>query len=422
MYLFSPYLKCIYIWSIWLGAVFSQECNVMEHGAIGDGMTDDTMSIQSVIDDLSCSSILLPKGNTFISGSIFLRSNLEFIVDGELLGSPDYKNKAVWPNIYTRRAGLMVNTTASLVNGGQCLKMIDGYIARPPYIHGDQCEEWNILTNVSLHGEGVINGNGNCGWATDESTKSNRPTLLGLGHITGLEIFNLLLTNPAFWTCHVLFSENVHIHDLKIDTSSEDTVNNADGIDPDSSKNVLIEDCTVTSNDDVIAIKSGINEDGRAVGIPSQNITVRNMYFEQGRGISIGSETSGDIRDIFISDIKMNGTERGVRIKSQAGRGGVVKNIVYERIEMTDVSTAISITMEYYDGVGPLPTFENIIVKDIVGDSIQQCGEIVCEKRSKCTGMLFENITLNAADGYTQCQYVEGIQENVYPSIPCIIE
>ena len=397
------------------------DCDVLDYGAIGDGVGDDTLAIQSAISDEACSSILLPKEKTFVSGSLFLKSNVELVVDGELLGSPDYKNIELWPNIYTRRAGLMVNTTASLINGGQCSKMKDSYRRGPPYILGDQCEEWNELSNVTLRGMGTINGNGNCGWATDDKTKDNRPTLLGLGHITDLTISDVTLTNPAFWTCHVLFSNNVYINNIQIETSSEDTVKNADGIDPDSSKNVLIENCRISSNDDVIAIKSGINEDGRAVGIPSENITVRQMYFEKGHGISIGSETSGDIRDVFIHDIKLNGTDRGVRIKSQAGRGGVVENLVYANIDMVDVETAISITMEYTSsGHGPLPEFRNITVSDIQGTGIKDAGEIVCEKRSKCTDMIFQNIDLTVENGYKECQYVEGTQENVSPSIPCI--
>ena len=399
----------------------STSCDVMEYGAIGDGETDDTSSIQVAIDSNECDSILLPKGKTYVSGSLFLKANMELVVDGVLLGSPDYKNQEVWPKIYTRRAGLMVNTTASLLNGGQCKKMIDDYIPIPPYVHGDQCEDWDVLINVTIRGEGTINGNGNCGWAIDEKTKNNRPTMLGLGHISDLKVLDLTLTNPAFWTCHVLFSKNVYITNLRIETSSDDTVNNADGIDPDSSQNVLIENCSISSNDDVIAIKSGINEDGRAVGIPSQNITVRNMYFEKGHGIAIGSETSGDIRDVTISDIRLNGTDRGVRIKSQAGRGGVVENIVYERINMTDVETAISITMEYTDdGHGELPVFQDITVRDITGEGIEECGEIVCEKRSRCTGMVFDNIKLNAEQNYDKCQYVEGEQLNTNPPIPCV--
>jgi polygalacturonase len=246
---------------------------------------------------------------------------MEFVVDGKLLGSSDIENRSVWPNIYTRRAGLMCNTTASLINGGQCKKMAQNYRPGPPYTLGDQCESWDVLSNVTIRGSGTIDGNGNCGWVNDKEYSRDRPTLLGLGHISYLFLRDLLLTNPPFWTTHILFSENVHVRNVHIDTASPDNVDNADGIDPDSSKNVLIEDCFISSNDDVIAIKSGINEDGRAVGIPSSNITVRNMYFESGHGLSIGSETSGGINDVFITDIQLNGTDRGVRIKSQAGRG-----------------------------------------------------------------------------------------------------
>ncbi len=413
----------------------SKTCDVLDYGAKGDSTNtdiDETKAIQAAIDDIECSTVLLPIDKVFVTGSLFLKSNLIFQVDGNLQGSKDYKNKDLWPEIYTRRGGLMVKTTASLINGGQCLKMKEDYIPYPPYIHGDQCETWNILENVQITSSskgnsnvGSINGNGDCGWASDDKTKNNRPTMLGLGHINGLTINNIYLTNPAFWTLHVLFCDGVHISNIEINTSSDTTVGNADGIDPDSSSNVVIDSVKVTSNDDVIAIKSGINEDGRAVGIPSSNIQVINSYFESGHGLSIGSETSGDIRDVMISNNIMNGTERGIRIKSQAGRGGIVERITYENLNLIDIQTAVSITMEYTDdGHGQLPTFRDITLKNIQGNNIQEVGELVCEKNSVCTNMTFKDINLqikeDGEDEYDKCQYIEGSQENVVPEILCL--
>ena len=105
-----------------------------------------------------------------------------------------------------------------------------------------------------------------------------------------------------------------------------------DGIDPDSCSNVLVQDCYVSTGDDCIAIKSGKDADGRAVGIPTNNVTIRNMRFGKGHGISIGYEMSGNVTNVIFENFAMDSTERGPRVKSQRGRGGLVANITYKDI------------------------------------------------------------------------------------------
>lgn len=148
------------------------------------------------------------------------------------------------------------------------------------------------------------------------------------------------------------------------------------------------------------------------------------MQFYEGHGVSIGSETSGDIRGVYIHDLSLNGTDRGVRIKSQKGRGGIVEDVVYENINVTDVETAISITMYYTDdGHGPAPTFRNIQVKNVVGhgNGVEEVGEIACLPESPCIDMLFEDINLSVAEDQNyDCQNVEGTATNVVPEISCL--
>lgn len=397
--------------------VVAQICNVLDYGAVGDGARNDREELQRALKE--CNEVVLPAGKVFLSGSLFLKSHQVVTIDGELRGVSPYEGDVNenWPFIYSRRGGTMTMTRASLVNGGQCLEL--DY--KPLYL-GDQCQSWNKLMNVTISGKGTINGGGDQGWWSDPRIDGNRPTLLGLSWITDLEISYLTFTNPAFWTTHILFCDNVHVHDLVIDTVG---VPNGDGIDPDSSTNVLIEDCSITSSDDVIAIKSGKNQDGLAVARPSENITVRNMQFLEGHGVAIGSETSGDIRGVHMYNLDLRGTDRGVRIKSQKGRGGVVENIIYENMTFADVETAISITMYYtHDGHGPAPHFQNIQVKNITGTgTIEEVGEVMCLPESPCTGMMFEDIDLSVADNQEyECQEVHGEVSNVKPSMSgCVV-
>ncbi len=248
-----------------LSTASAEICNVLDFGAAGDGVRNDQKEVQQAL--LECEEVLLPAGKVFISGSLFLKSNQVLTVDGELRGVSPYEGELNenWPFIYSRRGGTMTMTRASLLNGGQCLDL-----DYKPLQLGDQCNSWDKLTNITITGEGTVNGGGDQGWFSDRKLEGTRPTLLGLSWIDGLVLSHMKLTNPSFWTTHILFCNNVHVHDLVIDTVG---VPNGDGIDPDSSTNVLIEDCSITSSDDVIAIKSGKDQDGLAVARPCENIT-----------------------------------------------------------------------------------------------------------------------------------------------------
>ena len=234
---------------------FALACNVLDFGALGDGVRNDQAEIQQALE--SCEEIFFPADKIFLSGSLFLRSNQRVVIDGVLRGVSPYEGSLndTYPFIYTRRGGTMTYTRASLVNGGQC-----NSIDYKPLALGDQCSSWDKLTNVTITGTGF----------TDELLKRVRPTLLGLSWIHDLTLTDLTLRNPPFWTTHLLFCDGVYVSGLRIDTVG---CPNGDGIDPDSSKNVLIENCNINSSDDVIAIKSGKDQDGLAVAMPCENIT-----------------------------------------------------------------------------------------------------------------------------------------------------
>ena len=95
----------------------------------------------------------------------------------------------------------------------------------------------------------------------------------------------------------------------------------------------------MSTGDDCIAVKSGKNLDGRLVGIPTNNVTIRNMIFGQGHGISLGSEMSGNITNVHFHNLTQDGTENGVRVKSCPGRGGVIRDILYEDMVIKVIST-----------------------------------------------------------------------------------
>eukprot|EP01084_Bolivina_argentea_P263200 445378_1 len=401
-------------------------CNVTNYGAKGDNKTDDTKSIQKAINDCASASsnsnddislVVLPRLNkdketVYISGALWLESNLAFYIerDVRLLGVPVSKNvNASYPYTYTRRDGYMNMTHSSLLNGGICNNITYNASAI-----GDQCKHWKKLKNVKIYGYGTIDGNGHSGWY-NAPYSNTRPTLLQLSWINGLIIFNVTLTNSPFWTLHPLFSKNIYIENITIHTIGPNT----DGFDPDSCSNVYITKSYISTGDDCVAINAGKDEDGRAVGIPSNNLTIIDMSFGNGHGISIGSGMSGNVTNVLFANVIMKGTKAGPRIKSQRGRGGMVSNVIYRNITMTDVSTGIIIS-EYYhnDETGVAPIFKNIYIANVSG-SVTTTGQLECLPESQCYNITLDNIHFTGYSKGYECEYIHGQTEGCAPK-PCI--
>ncbi len=187
---------------------------------------------------------------------------------------------------------------------------------------------------------------------------------------------------------------------------------NGDGLDPDSSKNVLIEDSFFNTSDDVIAIKAGLNEDGWRVGMPSDTIVIRQVRSGNGHGgVTVGSEMSGGVRNVFAYDSDLTG-DRALRIKTLPGRGGFIENIYYENIRVKSNRQALEVTSNYQSGTVPLtdflpetkdhiPVFEGLHYKDITGTAC-------------VSGANADDTACNPASGTPAAAiYLEGVPEDV---------
>jgi polygalacturonase len=175
------------------------------------------------------------------------------------------------------------------------------------------------------------------------------------------------IINSPFWLLHPLMSENIIVRGLTLKSHGP----NNDGCDPESCKNVLIEDCLFDTGDDCIAIKSGKNNDGRKWGIPSENIIVRNCTMKEGHGgVVLGSEISGNVRNVWVENCRMDSPnlERVIRIKSNPIRGGLLENFFIRNIEVGECSEAIFRVEMKYEKVfeGPnLPLVKNFIMENV---------------------------------------------------------
>ena len=314
--------------------------NVKKFGAVGDGETEDTAAIQAVI--FSCpdgGSVYIPKGS-YLTGPLFLKSNITVVFEEEaaLVGVTDRNKYPILPG-YTLSEdeqteyylgtweGNPLDTMASLITGIN-------------------------IENVKIIGKGIIDGNAQNGdWWLDIKKKIRawRPRTIFLNNCKNIEIQGMTVKNSPSWTIHPYFSENLKFIDMQVINPSNSP--NTDGINPESCKNVEIIGTKISVGDDCIAIKSGKLFMGKKFKKPSEDITIRNCIMERGHGaVVLGSEISGGVRNVCVTQCLFLQTDRGIRIKTRRGRGKdcVVDQIKLEKIKMKSVKTPLVINMFYF--------------------------------------------------------------------------
>ena len=314
--------------------------NVKKFGAKGDGVTLDTNALQGCI--LACPDngrVYIPEGN-YYTGPLFLRSNItiEFARGARLVGDIDRNHYPILPGVvYTSDEKDEYNLGSWEGNPLDCFASI---------VTGINVE------NIKIIGEGIVDGNAqNSDWWVDVRTRriAWRPRGLFLNNCKNVAIQGLTFTNTPSWNLHPYFSENLKFIDMKLINPKNSP--NTDGCDPESCKNVDIIGVYFSVGDDCIAIKSGKIYMGRKHKKPSENFNIRNCSMNFGHGaIVLGSEMSGGIKNIVVSQCLFNQTDRGLRIKTRRGRGkdAVIDGITFENIKMTDVLTPLVVNMFYF--------------------------------------------------------------------------
>lgn len=399
--------------SIFSGYSQNGVLNIMDFGAVNDGKSLNTNAIQEAIDECAQQGggkVIVPPG-VYVSGSLFLKSNITFeVVSGaEVIFSDDIEN---CPIVDGRWEGIERKVYASLFTG-------------------------HNLDNVSIIGRGVIDGQGEKWWAAHYENRAlrkklglkqrepdnpegsplkvPRPRLVNLYNCTNVLISELTFINSPSWTIHPVYCENVIIEKISIIQPYESP--NTDGINPESCKNVRILGCFVDCGDDCVTIKSGYNEDGRRVGKACENIVISNCTFAHGRSaIGIGSEMSGGVKNVTISNCVFNGTLRGLRIKTNRERGGTVENYRADNIVMSNVETAISIDMYYgtkdttsLPVTEKTPHFRDIHLSNISAIDVVNSVEITGLPEAPVENISIVNSSFKATNGF-KVKYVKNIK------------
>ena len=310
--------------------------NVREHGAAGDGLTLDMHTIQALIDRCAGQgggTVYFPAGH-YVTGSLFLRSNITLHLDAGavILGS---ENPEDYPIIHSRWEGTHQETYAPLIAGKN-------------------------LQNIAVVGRGIIDGRGAIWWkAKEEGTLAHpRPRLVSFSDCNNVLIEGITAVNSPSWTINPVHCQNVTIRGITVINPADSP--NTDGINPDSCRLVHISDCHVSVGDDCITLKSGTEHEQPDRSAPCRDITITNCTLERGHGgVVIGSEMSGGVKNVVISNCIFVGTDRGIRIKSRRGRGGIVEDIRVTNLIMDGVLCPF--TMNLYYNIGE---YGNLSISD----------------------------------------------------------
>ncbi len=299
--------------------------DITQYGAIGDGKTVNTKMISAAIqacEEAGGGTVYVPAGR-FLTGAIILKSNMNLYLEAgsTLLFSTDVNE---YPVVHSRWEGVKRDVYAS------CIYAENG-------------------ENISVTGYGTLDGNGAFWWDLfrKKENKYPRPKLVSFDSCRHIFISGVKMIQSPSWTVNPICCEDVTIHNLTIVNPSDSP--NTDGIDPESCRNVRISDCHIDVGDDCIAIKAGTEDTAKRV--PCENITITNCTMIHGHGgVVLGSEMSGDIRNVTVSNCVFEGTDRGIRLKSRRGRGGVIEDIRVSNIVMKSVICPFIANLYYFCG------------------------------------------------------------------------
>jgi polygalacturonase len=362
-------------------AAQQQFYNVLSYGARNDSSKLATKAIAAAINAASKKgggTIYFPAGK-YLTGPIHLKSNITIFIDAgaELHFSDNFDHYL--PFVESRFEGVDVQNFS-------------------PLFYAYKAE------NIAIVGRGLINGNGKKWWDVaegyDEKKPRNkwalmfdsankntvwpdnlgqikkgflRPPFIQTMYCKNLLIQGITITNSPFWTVNPEFCDNVTIHAVTIYNPPSP---NTDGINPESCRNVRISDCYISVGDDCITIKSGKDLPGRTKAAPAENYTITNCVMLRGHGgVVIGSEMSGGVKKITISNCIFDGTDRGIRLKTARGRGGVVEDIRVDNIVMKNIrDQAIVLDMQYAKtNPEPVsertPQFRNIHISNVTAQT-----------------------------------------------------
>ena len=355
----------------------SRTVSIADYSAVGDGITMNTDAFAKAVKDLADKGgghLNVPAG-IWRTGPITLLSGVDLHLErnATILFDPDPE---LYPIIETNFEGLDMRRSTSPINAlgqknisitgegiidgsGDCWRELKKQNA-PPKIWKEQLKKGGVVSEKGdkwFPDEGYAKARETSGMFNDpdasldenEIRRFLRPVMVSLRECENVYLQGVTFQNSPAWNLHPLWCKNVIIDGVNVRNTAWST--NGDGIDIDGCEDVLLVNSTFDVGDDAICIKSGKDADGRRHAKPCKNLIIDGCTVYSGHGgFVVGSEMSGGVENIKVSNCSFLGTDVGLRFKSTRGRGGVVKDIWIENIYMKDIITNAVIFNLYYGG------------------------------------------------------------------------
>ncbi|MFB9076011.1 glycoside hydrolase family 28 protein [Flavobacterium procerum] len=362
-----------------LPVIPSYQISVAKLGAKGDSITDNKKFFEKAM--ALCKknkggTIIVPRGIYKINGPIHFVSNVNLRIEkGAKIKFSD-NPKDYLPMVLTSWEGTMLYNYSPLIYAADC-------------------------DNIAITGEGIIDGEGGKTWKTFKAKEAKgkelsremnhtsapienrkfgegyflRPQMIQFLNCKNILVENVRIENSPFWCLHLLKSQSITIRGI----SYKSLNHNNDGIDPEYAKDVLIENVDFDNGDDNVAIKAGRDHEGRASTTPSENIVIRNCNFKGLHGVVIGSEMSAGVQNVFVENCKTAGyLKRGIYLKTNADRGGFIKNVFVRNITLDQVEDCLYITANYHgEGKGYQSEISNIHFSNISCNKASESGIVI---------------------------------------------
>jgi polygalacturonase len=413
---------CVLFFLFCVFSLNAKTYNMQELGADNTGKAKCSELINKTIEKASAEgggTLYFPAGQ-YLTGPIYMKSNITLHIEsGAVIRFSDDFNDYL-PFIKVRWEGVFMNSFAPLINAQNAENLT---ITGRGTLEGQGQKWWDMHRQIT----GEIQKNGKLSaqtglqrqWeAANKDLKVDayyQPTIerhffrapfIQFLECENITIEGIKIQNSPFWTINPVGCNNIVVHGVTIRNPAN--APNTDGINPSSCSNVRISDCFIHVGDDCITIKSGRDAEARQYGKPCENITITNCVMLSGHGgVVIGSEMSGGVKKVSISNCVFDGTDAGIRVKSMRGRGGVVEEIRVDNIVMNNIQKDAFIFDLFYRPAQDepaserTPAFRNIHISNVTGTNIKRIGYIAGLKEMPITTISFSNINMEAKEGFS---------------------